>query len=1026
MKKILPFILAALFLLSAVSCNTTPDVTTDNTTEPGTEIITEKETEEVTGTETEAITDEPIIDEDPVFYEKTDRAPIDPASADLSGTDWDGTIVNANERANGVSGTFTDAERKQFLIKNQTSSLLYDLQTNGNKQVAALYNAEGKPYFTNTMDAYILNADGVKYSSAYSMSNGRMNSNRIGYYYYDFRFRDQDFIDPESLNDTDYYDIIAKGSKWSGNDVKGLSKKGGVLKFEVTSSIDPYVLTSVSYPADNYDSVQITIKADVSTVAYLYIIAGSRSEFNQDQMTNFKFVAGKWTTVVVPLSSVADFTGLVKGFRIDCGVQSGEKVEIKEIRAVNRSKSTVPLAFEHIFHTYSDKMHEVVRAVATADYEGGGRFETQVVIPADTVRKFVIKNAAGEVSSLDGFDFSTTEYVGFDIKNAGIFGIIMPAAENNGDVKVELSGGNYIITRGMDVQGTVKKGKDILFGHRLYTSVSHQFNDLRKEAYTERNPLTDIYIVKKVDDAEFKGYDALTGSYVFTVRAMEFSTAFHSQPNKQFNVNALICGDGVVDRKIYVQTAENSKTRRGRLECAAILDEKNRVLPLPLEVGKNFDGENEEPLYYPEYGTGAAAFGEVYVPVTVGKDENKQFTMLHLYQNWGNYPLKQISFIAFHIPYYHLSVGVTETNCITPYYVQGKDGWMLPDFRANSAPFWDGGRGTQHTSIGKLFFLQYKDADGNVNKAEIQNSDIVSSGPVYADINMHYMSDDGKIKATYRHAEMAQTDETRTYYTVKYEVLDDINIADFKNDFSIFSFDSFTVGFSKVGYLDENGKNVVENVKQTERFIKLGAEYPYFDFYGGNVKDSVNFALIIRDSDITVGGKKYDGRFLIKEKFDGTVNLASLSLDLGETTLKKGDVIELNMILLPWGYSTSTSDKNVTDVRQDSCISPFKVTVIEGEEHTDDYIPSLRAVNNSAKFRISGGASTAAVRIYGFTDYTLPEITFKADGKDADITLAGKNGYDGYQVNRDDDGTYSFSFNVNMNNAAEYEITVKQ
>ena len=43
------------------------------------------------------------------------------------------------------------------------------------------------------------------------------------------------------------------------------------------------------------------------------------------------------------------------------------------------------------------------------------------------------------------------------------------------------------------------------------------------------------------------GYDGIRGCYAFTVEAMEFDTAFKSRPDKQFNVNTLIRGDGVVD-----------------------------------------------------------------------------------------------------------------------------------------------------------------------------------------------------------------------------------------------------------------------------------------------------------------------------------------------------------------------------------------------------------------------------------------------------------------------------------------------
>lgn len=1022
MKKITAAILAVLMLLSGAACKpTVPPETSDTADTAGSGTITEKETDQMTDAETE----EPIVDEEPVFYEKIERDPIDPGAADYTHADWNSTIINANARAGGVSGRFTDPVRNGFIVQNEKCSLLYNLLTDGNKQLAGLYNSQGKPYFENATDAYIVSADGSLYSSAASLANARMNSHRLGYYYYDFRFCGHDFVDPTAVSGAEDYDLLKNTSRWSGNDVKKVIKKNGTLSFEVTSAIDPYVLTSCNFSADKYNAVRITLKTEYSSYGQIFLIAGSKKTFSAEQYMPFKFTAGQWITVTVPLSSIPDYNGTVTGFRIDCGYQAGEQITIKEITAISRGTSSVPLTLEHIFHTYSDKMHEVVRAVAVGDYTGGGRFESKTVIPADTVRKIILKNAEGEVSQLEGFDFSTAEYVAFDIKNAGVFGIIMPAVKGNGDIKVELKDGGYVITRGINITGTVKKGGELLFGHRLYTSDSHQFNDFRKEAYIERNPLTDVFIAKEADNAKYTGYDALIGCYIFTVKATEFVVAYKNK-DKQFCVNALMCGDGVTDRTVYIQTAENRATRRGRLECAALLDENDRMLPIPLEVGKNFDGENEEPIFFPENASGAAAYGETYAPLTIGKDENKRFTMVHLYQNWGNYPLKQLSFIAFHIPYYHLSVGVTETNCITPYFVNGKDGWMLPDFRANSAPFWPDG--VQHTSIGRLYFLQYKDADGNRYKTETQRSDISSSGPVYADISMDYLCDDGKIKATFRHAEMAQTDETRTFYNMRLEVLDDVNVKDFRNDFAIFTFDSFTVSFSKVGYLDENGNKIVEDVGEvgTDRVVKLGSEYPYFDYFGGNVKDSVNFGLIIRRSDITVGGKKYDGRFVFRDRFDGTLNIASLSLDLGEVTLKKGDVIDVDLILLPWGYSTSNDDSNVVGVREDSCVDPYRITVIEGEEYADRFIPSVRAVNNAAKFTISGGKSTAAVRIYGFTDYALPRITFKADGRDVDIKLAGVNGYDGYQVNRDDDGTYSFSFNVDMNAAKEYEITVKQ
>jgi hypothetical protein len=48
------------------------------------------------------------------------------------------------------------------------------------------------------------------------------------------------------------------------------------------------------------------------------------------------------------------------------------------------------------------------------------------------------------------------------------------------------------------------------------------------------------------------------------------------------------------------------------------------------------------------------------------------------------------------------------------------------------------------------------------------------------------------------------------------------------------------------------------------------------------------------------------------------------------------------------------------------------------------------------------------------------------NGRFRDLILASSNGYDGYQVYRDGDGTYSFSFNVDMDRFGSVEIEVSQ
>ena len=863
-----------------------------------------------------------------VLFRELSEGPIDPVEEPdpvilpQEGLEagWYETIRNANTVANGVQGRFTNSGRTVFRIENRKSAVVYDLS---NKKVTGIYNTAGSAY-TTSVDAQII-ASSRTYLASSSSNKASMNSYRIGYYYYDFHFLDQNF------------------------------------------------------------------RAGTSTLSRIL--------------------------------------------------------------------------FDHTFHTYGDKMYEELRAVASGSYSTGGKFESKTVIPSSSVSKLEIKRAGGTLTSVDsisGTELTDVEYVAFDISNVGVFGLIMPyddcGKKTDGTtnaaamsttaayVKITLSNGNYEIIHGVSMP-SLSTRQDCKFGHRIYTSDQHTFDEIRSEAYVERHPLTDI-TVSSLDNAQFLRYDSLVGIYKFTVKATGVYAAFEDG-NKRMRVNTVIKNDNV-DRKIYIQTSEGLTNREGKLESAAILDENQQMLPIPIEVCKNFDGDETSngstynknvKTYLYESGAGTASFGEAYLPLTLSKGETKEFTVLHLYQNWGNYRLKQLSSVKFHISYYHLSLGVTETNCITPYFVYGKDGWTLPDFRAVSAPYWANGTGVDHTSVGRLYFLN---ATSSSCTTDSYSAHINSAGPVYADIDMTYLSNDGNYRATYRHVEMAQTDENRTYYNIHIEVLNNCTVSNFRDNFSFFTFDGRLTQFSSKGYLNESNQPATgtATTSTSNSYITLGTEIPYFDYYGATNKgdsgsgaeNAINFGVIVLRSDITLNGSKYNGNFVIREKsVNGgstsyKVPSASLTLNItGSQTLKKGDVMDLDIILLPWGYSTSTNDSNVRNVRADSGINPFVIAPVANcTVHPDKFIPSVNAQNNTATFTISGGANVAAVRVYGFTDYTPPTVTFKVNGHTEDIKLASAHGYDGYQVYLDEDGTYSFAFNVDMDAASLYEITITQ
>ena len=184
--------------------------------------------------------------------------------------------------------------------------------------------------------------------------------------------------------------------------------------------------------------------------------------------------------------------------------------------------------------------------------------------------------------------------------------------------------------------------------------------------------------------------------------------------------------------------------------------------------------------------------------------------------------------------------------------------------------------------------------------------------------------------------------------------------------------------------------------------------------------------MIIKDYDITIDGKKYEGNLVFRENALSGQTHIELTLDLENVTLKAGDKINIDMILLPWGETKSVNDDNVKAVREDTCVNPYKVDIKTGSLIEDTYIPMVKAENNTAEFTFSGGRNNGVVRVYGFTGYKLPDIKVKVENEWQPFELAGPNGYDGYQVYLDEDGTYSFAFALDMDANTSYELLIKQ
>lgn len=967
-------------------------------------------------------------------------------------------IKLSNSIKNGVNPYYSDGGRQDVTIENKLMTMGYHISGDSNKQITYFANKSGANYIENTMDVILRMSNGSNYYASKSLDNAILNIYRYGFYYYETRFEGQTFMNDIVVEEEHKFDL-------NNAEMYGLSNavvKDGVLTYKTGTTGDPQFRfgdpknANLNIDTSKYVYLEFTMKiADPARKCEIYIVSGESTGFSNNQRYQFDpVVSDDYVTYLIPLADVfTDYTKALKAIRFDINTDPGYEVSIKDIRLFSASYKGAPesLSLQRSFLTYSTKLHHLVQLSTTEKISGVESVDFVTEIKADTVENLIVKDKDGHKNTVEGVDWSSVEYVGFDIKGAGVFGYILPFDGSGGTINVTLADGVYTITQskkpanGELIPSEVKTGNanDFYMGQRIYNDENHDFDAFIYEAECERNPLTDenITVDTEYDKSTFAGYDPLRGFYKFTLSGAQFNQAYYAHPNRQYRVNFTVTGDNK-NRTMYFMTYSNAT---GGLECAVLLGKGDILLPVPIEVCKNFGSDGDNNIFDID----DFIYSETYFPMVVNAGENVEYSIVNLYQNWGIFPLKQISSIEYHTPFYHLSTGVTETNCIVPYTEAGPG---LPDHRAMSAPFWP--MQPQHTSGGSHTFLRYTDANGKYAITNNTTAAIDSYGPTYADITLGYVTSDNKIEASYHYMEMPQTDENRTYLELSYKFVEDVSIANFKDDFIFYACsDNNSTGiYQKIGYLDENNNskvvhNNLNNIKS--KYYILGDQCPYFTMFDMDdyAPDSliaygyVNISFMIYSHEIIVNGEKVDANFIIRNYN----NYIYLSLNLEEVNFKAGDTITINALMMPWGshelegsYETHL-DKNVREVRENTLLNPPKAIAQKDCEIVESvYLPKVRTTNGqSAEFTLSGGENNVAVRVYGFEHLTNPQLEELVNGKWVPYKVMSMSNrdvqgygyyYDGYMVHYDEDGTYSYSFIATMDGGKErtFRITAPE
>lgn len=684
----------------------------------------------------------------------------------------------------------------------------------------------------------------------------------------------------------------------------------------------------------------------------------------------------------------------------------------------------VPLHLEKAYHTYSDRTQQQYRIIAEDKTNYLTEFGYEVKVKRSRVAGIELRDGDEVINALENgtHTFDNLGYIGLNIAKAGVVGLITVGQGTK--VSVTVNAKNYVIRQYLPLDGISALDEET-FANRLYTDETHSFGGIRK-AYAEE---TELFTEKNVsveakDGARFVGYNRLTGAYEFTIDGQGFNESYYKQPQKKYFESVKVSG-AKDDRIIYLSIKTVFP-----LEGAAVADKDEKLLPIPLQVGKNFGHEKEEPIYNPS----DAKYGETIMPLAVKANEEYEFTVVNAYQKWGNFDLKQLSSIEYFISYYHLSTGVTETNCIAPYFSAGAKGgfgvaWVLPDFRGCSGNFWaDDNTQTgdpQYNSVGTLC-----SPTGNygLSMGNYKGSDIAYSGLTYADLTYSYLSSDGSYAYSMRHVEMPQKDESRTYYTIEFTFLEDTYIDN--EAFSIIGFDGRKGTYQHSAYLDENG-NHIEITNPTRKgdaaIYKLNKNGSYFTYYGlpTALKDETgNFGCIVKNYSIIADGQKSDVGLAFLNDFRsnptfGELNYGSLTLDRS-VSFKKGDKISVDVVLLPYGLVGQDNCDNVIKVYNDSVKNAITINASVGTVVADTWIPTVAAQNGVAEFTVGGGTYgdgaevNYAVKAQGFDLLTRPKIYEKVNGEWIPYDYATELGYDGYGVLCENEKlTYTFVFAQN-------------
>ena len=674
-----------------------------------------------------------------------------------------------------------------------------------------------------------------------------------------------------------------------------------------------------------------------------------------------------------------------------------------DVQLMDPEGNAAPVKSEVVFYSYPEKTHvsailhvtgpmSVKSALMRFDFDAEGCASPAVVDSEETPRLnsfCLIRRAKGEPSCA----------------------IIYPVPRGVDDVTLEktqqgIRVSNYIYNAEAH-DGALAEWAEGAKAAAHFEVLPLESGEVNETLEAEARPLLSANI--SATAGRSLGYDPVRGCYtVRTDNKGNFSYHYYEDPNAYERASLEIRSDDL-PRKIYVlhETGKYS----GNVECGVVLDEQERTLPILVQIGKNFAGEKEEPFYNPK----DTPFSETFFPLHLKPNEKRKLTSLHLYQNWGNHPLKQFSSLGAWMDYYHMSTGVTETTCYVPFLFGGLNGVNIADLRPMSQKMWESQ--PQHDNVAGHSFLRYRTSDGRWHYLEYVGTTFRSTGPNWADMSLDYISDDGKARVRLDVFELPQTDELRNFIHMRVDFLEDLEIenSDFGRHVRLLNIATWVqhMRYTHLAFGGSSGEPTIMQIKLNDGFTACGNPIPINGFAAVYPDKRGANAYIIRRFDGSIGGKPVSAGVSLEGLKNGDTTLMLVPVPQ-EKQIKAGDYLDIDLFIMPYGGGTQDWEP-AQKAAYDYGVNAPRVTSITGGEKLSDFPTRIQLDENErAEFAVTGGFDYMPIIVQGAENY-VPLNLYRIDPAGGQKTLiehSQPDEIDGHQIFACADGTFEFVYLV--------------